>query len=452
MTLIKRKRLLFWLIKAYFKKWRSTIALSFVLGLAAFFILRFVSVYFVKKIPFINKQTVGVVGVYTPETLPEEIQRKLSRGLTYISDDGTPKPDVAESWEIKDSGKTYVFKLKKNIFFSDKKQAHSSNISYNFQDVKTEKPDKYTIIFKLKSPYSPFLVTVSRPFLRGNFIGVGDYKLKKINVNGSFVESIDLSRVKDEYSILSYQMYPTEQALKTAFVLGEITKASGLYDTSFRNTSFEKFKNVKIEKITDKKELVTIFYNNQDSVLSDKKIRQALSNAIQDNFVQGSRNYEPFPGTLWASQEIVNFDQQDIEHARSLLEKADSATSGAKLKFTIKTLPKYEKTAVIIQKNWKAIGVESDIKVADSLPSSFQIFLGDFKLPQDPDQYTLWHSEQSNNITRYKNLRIDKLLEDGRQITDYSKRQKIYADFEKYLLDDAPATFLYLPYKYNISH
>lgn len=451
MILIKRKRLVFWLIKAYFKKWRNTIALSFILGLTAFFLLRFASVYFIKKVPFVNKQTVGIVGVYRPDNLPDEIQRKLSRGLTYISEDGTPKPDVAESWEIKDDGKTYIFKIKKDIFFSDKKSANSSNITYNFLDVKTEKPDKYTLIFKLKSPYSPFLVTVSRPFFRSNFVGVGSYKLKKINVNGDFVESIDLSKVEDEYSILSYQMYPTDQALKTAFVLGEVTKASGLYDTNFKNTTFEKFKNVKVEKVTDKTELVTIFYNNQDPVLSDKKIRQALSNAIPDIFSQGDRNYKPYPATLWAAQETMETNQQDIVHARSLLEKSDSATSGAKFKFEIKTLPKYEKVAQIIKKNWSEIGVESEIKVNDSLPSSFQVFLGDFKLPQDPDQYTLWHSEQPNNIIRYKNLRIDKLLEDGRQITDYSKRQKIYADFEKYLLDDAPASFLYLPYKYNVS-
>ena len=69
----------------------------------------------------------------------------------------------------------------------------------------------------------------------------------------------------------------------------------------------------------------------------------------------------------------------------------------------------------------------------------------------DPDQYTLWHSGQMNNITNYKNLRIDKLLEDGRQTVDIQSRIKIYADFQKYLLDDAPATFLYFPDIYTVT-
>ena len=450
MILIKRRRLIFWLVKAYFKKWRKTIAMSFVLGLLIFFLLRFVSVYFVKKLPFTSKQTVGIVGIYSPDNLPIAIQRKLSKGLTYIRTDRTPMPDVAQSWEIKDGGKTYVFHLKKNIYFTDGTHLDSSAINYNFQDVKEEKPDKYTVSFKLKSPYSPFLVTVSRPFFKDNFVGVGDYKLKKININGNFVESIDLVLAKDEYSILSYQMYSTEDALKTAFALGEITEASGLHDISFKNTTFGSFKNLHIDKQVDYDELVAIFYNTQDGVLSDKKIRQALTYAVPDTFTGGMRSFEPFPPNSWVNLQIENTTQQDIEHAKTLLSDAESATKSASLKLTIKTTPKYKNLAIEIQKDWKKIGVNSEIKSVDSLPSSFQVFLGDFKMPKDPDQYTLWHSDQSNNITGYKNLRIDKLLEDGRQISDIPKRQKIYSDFEKYLLDDAPATFLYFPYKYDV--
>ena len=72
-------------------------------------------------------------------------------------------------------------------------------------------------------------------------------------------------------------------------------------------------------------------------------------------------------------------------------------------------------------------------------------------LPHDPDQYALWHSGQTNNISKYKSMRIDKLLEDGRSITDAEKRVNIYSDFQKYLIDDSPATFVYFPYVYTLS-
>ena len=38
-----------------------------------------------------------------------------------------------------------------------------------------------------------------------------------------------------------------------------------------------------------------------------------------------------------------------------------------------------------------------------------------------------------------------------RKTIDINERKEIYADFQKYLLDDAPASFLYLPYTYEIS-
>ena len=84
----------------------------------------------------------------------------------------------------------------------------------------------------------------------------------------------------------------------------------------------------------------------------------------------------------------------------------------------------------------------------------FQVYLGDFTVPKDPDQYMLWHSDQESNITKFRSLRIDKLLEDGRKTVAVKERKRIYDDFQKYLLDDAvidtPASFLYFPYTYTL--
>jgi peptide/nickel transport system substrate-binding protein len=121
-----------------------------------------------------------------------------------------------------------------------------------------------------------------------------------------------------------------------------------------------------------------------------------------------------------------------------------------RLPLEIKTLPEYKNLANQIQDAWAKIGLKTKIIVVDGFPSDFQVFLGEFNVSKDPDQYTLWHSSQPNNITHYVNLRIDKLLEDGRQTVDTNERQKIYADFQKYLLDDPPATFLYFPYEFDI--
>lgn len=449
MIFLKRRRLLVWLIKAYLKKWRRNIFTFFSLGLGFFFFLYFLLKIFNPILPFENKQTIGIVGTYTTTNLPMEVLSKLSYGLTYISADGKPKPMASTSWSINDSGKTYVFKLKDNIFFNDGKKLTSSSVGYNFSNVKVETPDPKTIVFKLKESYSPFPVTVSRPILKKNFVGLGDYKINKLETNGDFVESIQLIPKKPGLPPLIYQFYPTEDALKTALALGEINTTRDLQTLDFMGTSFDKFKTLKIAKRVNYGKLVTLFYNTQDKVLSDKRLREALTYTIPNEFSEGKRNRTPYPPTFWVSQESAVTIEQDFNHAKLLLSES-SASDSASLRLSIKTLSKYKSVAQRIRNSFNEIGIKSDIEVVNSVPASFQVFLGDYNVSKDPDQYPLWHSDQPNNITGYKSLRIDKLLEDGRQIFDPTERIKIYSDFQKYLLDDSPAAFLYFPYYYTV--
>jgi peptide/nickel transport system substrate-binding protein len=115
----------------------------------------------------------------------------------------------------------------------------------------------------------------------------------------------------------------------------------------------------------------------------------------------------------------------------------------------MKILTKYKRTAQTIAQNWKQIGVKVKIEEVDTVPKDFQLYVGDFNVPKDPDQYTLWHTGEINNITKFSNLRIDKLLEDGRKTVNQEERLKIYFDFQKYLIDESPASFLYFPYEYE---
>lgn len=443
-----RKRLIFWLIKAYIKKSGKTILLSFLLGLLIFFIITVSSKYLSKIIPVYKKSSIGVVGAYTQDNLPSIITNKFSRGLTKINPDGSIEPDLASKWEIKDNGKTYLFYLKQNEYFSDGKLVTSDNIAYNFSNVSVERPEKFKIVYKLKDPYAPFLITVSRGVFEKGFIGVGNYRIEDIKLNGNFVQSLTMVSVKNRFDTIKFQFYPTEETMKLAFLLGEISEISGMTNPSYSNTSFLKNSNVKIEKIANYNRLVTLFYNTSDSFLSDKKIRIGLSYALPDSYLDGRKAYLPYsPESIYYNSSVVD-REQDYEHAKLLLDSSDSATSSASV--TIKSLKRYENVAKEIAKSWKNIGIKTNLEIVDGLPDNFQIFLGDFTLPKDPDQYTIWHSGQNNNISRYKNLRIDKLLEDGRKTVDVDKRKEIYMDFQKFLMEDVPASFLYFPYEYSV--
>ncbi len=449
--IVFRKRLIIWLIRAYIKKWGKVIVFSFIIGLVLFFTLLFTSKYFIHT-PLLHKRvTYGMVGAYTVDTLPPEVLGKLSHGLTTVDNSGQVKPDVAASWEIRNNGKTYIFHLKKGLHFVNGDEVTANRIHYNFSDVTVNRPDPYTIVFHLKYQYSPFLVTVSQPIFQKNFIGVGNYRIEKSSLNGSFIQSLTIGSIKNAFDSESYQFYPTENALKLGFIMGEVTDALGLDSQTFKNQKISSYPGVTVRRNVDYSQLVTLFYDTEDSVLSDKKIRDSLTYSLPDTFSEGERSYVSYPkSSLYFNKDYLD-PRQDDTHARLLLESATVGTHSALPVLTLKTFPRYANVAKIIQHAWSKIGVKIKIENVDHVPPHFQIFLGDFNVPKDPDQYVLWHSGQTTNIANYKNLRIDKLLEDGRKITSTAKRQSIYQEFQKYLLDDSPASFLYFPYSYEIS-
>ncbi len=449
-----RKRLIFWLIKAYIKKSGKTILFSFLFGLFIFFAMLFIGKYYTHIVPFTHTETIGLTGAYSQDALPSEITSKMSIGLTTIAKDGSIKPGLASSWDILDNGKVYRFHLKHGLHFSDGQKVTSSTVNYNFSDVNQSAPDAHTIVFTLKEAYAPFLVAVAKPVFDGGFNGVGDYHLENITTSDNFVQSLTLVSTKNGGNIIHYVFYPTETALKTAYLLGEVTEVKNVNTITSDSLNLKTFPNTTVTKQTDYAQLVTLFFNNEDGNLSNKKLRVALTYAIPNTFSEGARAYSPYsPLSLYYDNEL-NHRVQDLARAKLLLLPDATSSLSGKIKMpsqlTIKTFRRYKTVAQQIAAVWKKIGITTTIELVDSIPSNYQIFLGDFNIPSDPDQYTLWHSDAPDNITHYRNLRIDKLLEDGRKTIDINKRKQIYANFQRFLLEDAPAEFLYYPYQYTI--
>lgn len=442
-----RKRYYFWLIRAYLKQWKRTILTSVVIGIVISgigigFLNFYVKPYFDNKV-----QRIGMFGVYSPKDLPDQILGDISYGLTTTKANGSVVPAAAASWEVQDKGKKYIFHLKKNLSFHNGDQLTAQNLPLSFKDASKQIIDPFTVAFTLDAPYSPFLTTVSKPILETDFSGLGRYKLRKLDLNAGFVKSLTLQDTKDPTHKKIIFFYPTQQALKTAYMLGEVDEVTGLTSLSVDSINLAKWKNTKVNRTVNKNELITLFYNNADSNLSSKKIRQALNYALPEEFPEGERARSPIHVSSIYYAEPSNYIISDTDIAKEVL-KSSGITLDKPIEIT--TSQDLENTAREISQSWKKIGVQSKIIVSDDVPQNFQVLLYRYKVPMDPDQYTLWHSDQVNNIGKYKNLRIDKLLEDGRVETNTQERIRIYADFQKYLLDDVPASFLYYPIEYTV--
>lgn len=442
-----KRRYYAWLVKAYFKKMRRTIISSVVIGILVFFAFIGLLNYYFRPLLFKTTENIGYAGTYSIQTLPREILKEVSYGLTTVDSEGKILPAASESWTITQD-KIYTFKLKKGIKFHNGKELTSENINFSFENVSQKAIDKYTIQYTLKDPYSPFLSSVSRPIFGKNLQGIGKFKVDNLDVNGGFVRSITLADRNSKDKKKKIYFYPTQKALGVAFMLGEVEKTFGLTTTHIDNIDLASWKKVKIEPYTNYEALVAIFYNSNDSVLNNKKLRQALNYSLPEKLEVGERAFGPIPPNSQYFSQPPSYQISDVELSKTLLSTIEG---GVKEEIVISTTDEYQEVAKIVQKSWEKIGIKSKIAIVQDIPTDFQVFIYRMKLPLDPDQYVLWHSDQPNNITHYKNLRIDKLLEDGRKISDVEKRKKIYSDFQKYLTDDVPASFFYFPKEFNIA-
>jgi len=412
------------------------------LGVVFFFLLNFL-------LPAIGlNQTIriGETGRYVVSNLPASILRLIGDGLTKIDSDGSVIPNLASSWETTDKGKTWTFTLKDNIYWQDGEKLTSKNINYQFSDVTIEQPDNKTIIFKLQNAYSAFPAVVSRPTFKSGLLGTGEWKVSKISLNGSIVEQIDLIS-KDKEKIV-YKFYPTEERTKTAFELGQVDKLEDLFSIS----PFDAWPKVKIDSITDTGEFVAVFFNTKDNTLQEKNLRQALSYAIDKTKLGGVRATSPISMDSWAYNPQVKPYDYDPAKAKQMIDDYKKTNKLDEISINLSTSPLLLSKAELIANDWRAVGVNINLQVISTIPTDFQAFLAIFDIPDDPDQYSIWHSTQtSTNITRYEDPRVDKLLEDGRSQIDLESRKKIYLDFQRFLVEDSPAAFLYYPTIYSIS-
>jgi len=216
-------------------------------------------------------------------------------------------------------------------------------------------------------------------------------------------------------------------------------------------------------------------FNLNKKPFDDKRVRQAINYAINKEEVikgvllgLGEPISSPYkPGTRWNNPSLKPYAYSP-KKALSLLKEAGYKMSGNNflvkegkaLEFEIITNQnkQREMTAVLIQRRLKEIGIKVSIRVIEWASfvnrfiktGNFDVVVLGWSLSLDPDQYNIWHSSQQGpgqfNFVGYHNEKVDLLLEKGRRELDLDKREKIYHEFSKHLLEDSPIVYLYAGY------
>jgi peptide/nickel transport system substrate-binding protein len=435
------------LTQAYIKRFKGIIIIGVVLG----GILSTLFIFFSPALTRAKSERIAIAGRYYSENLPSSVVSLISDGLTHVDENGIVEPALAESWETPDKGKTWIFRLKKDMKWQDGTPITSNTIQYEFADVDIERPDDETIVFKLDQAFSPFPTVVSSPVFKQGLLGMKAWSVKNITATGGFIEKLELVNGQDTKL---YRFYPTVERTKLAYKLGEVDTIIELQDP----IPFDTWKNTNVSSNADTSQVATIFFNTQDPTLSEKSLRQALAYAIDKNtLIAGNQNAlgERAIGNMspksWSFNPQVKPYDFDQNRARELIDDLpDEVTKDLSIK--LMTSPLLLSAAEKIVNDWRAIGIPATVQISTVTPAEYQAFLTLYDIPKDPDQYPLWHSTQATtNISHYASPRIDKLLEDGRILIDLEERRKVYLDFQRFLLEDLPAVFLYYPKYYTIT-
>lgn len=449
----------------------------------------------------------------------KDLVQIIYSGLFKYNGQGKLINDLAQSYKLSDDKTTYTIHLKKNVLWQDghpfdandvlftvnliSDPAYKSPLRSSWEGVKTKVVDKYTIEFKITSPYVAFLNNLTFGILPkhiwasitpDNFslsplnlepIGTGPYKfssLKKDSKGNIILYKLDANPAyfngKPYIPKVTFKFYTNEDTALTALNKKEVMSINV---SSPQNIQAINQKSVNIYKLNLPR-YFAVFLNQTKSIpLANIEVRQALSYAtnrqeIIDTVLAGNGQavYSPFLPSMVGYSQSLNHLQFNLDKANQILDSHGwkkgqdgfRGKDGVSLEINLVTTDWGElvKTATLLKSQWEKIGVKvnvnayslSDIQQNYIRPREYDALLFGQVIGSDPDPYPFWYSSQKKdpglNLSLFGNSQSDKLIKDGRNEFNIQKRAQDYIDFQNILTQEIPAIFLYSPsYIYPVS-
>ncbi|MDI6824333.1 MAG: glutathione ABC transporter substrate-binding protein [Bacillota bacterium] len=405
-------------------------------------------------------------------------------------------PKLAESWEVKDEGLTWVFHLKKGVKFHDGTPFDAQAVKANFDRVlnpdnklarhglyapyvdRVEAPDEFTVVFRLKQPFGALLAHLAHSAggiispaalekygkdIARNPVGTGPFKFKEWAPGDhiTLVRNEEYWGTKPKLDELVFRPIPEGASRVMALETGEVDVAYPV-----PATEVERLKGNPGLKVVVTPTLRVIYVGIKvtQKPFDNVKVRQALNyavdkKAIVDTVLRGLAQVadSPLSPLTWGYSPTYTY-AYDPEKAKQLLQEA-GVKPGTRVKLWTPE-GRYlmdRQTAEVVQNNLQAVGLEVDFQkwewaaYLDELDkkqeSPYELFLlgwapstGDADWGLRP----LLGTDMADNNALYSNPGLDKMLADAAAESDRAKRKALYADIQKLIMDEAPWIFLHV--------
>lgn len=429
---------LFWI---YLKRhWIAFSFVSILLISSIIFKQQLIAIY---NQPLWHTKIIGLQGRYTIDDLPDELSQKISFGLTSLSENQKPEiSEIVESLDIENENKDYIFNLKNNIYWASGKKFTAYDINYQINGITVTPLSPEKIKISSDSEFNPILSLLSQPLIKKNFDGLGDYAVTKVTYQEGYIKTIYLKPRHKNDNPIEYRFYFNQEDVIHAFKIGNVDEIR----VGKLPQEFSSWKNLSIsKKIETNQKYVAVFINTQK--ISNRQTRQAIAYATPKED-KNERCLGPISPNSWAYNPDIKQYNFNKTRAKELLGEENIDHINLSINDR-ELLPIAEN----IKTSWQeTLGINVSISIENQINiNDYETLLTYGAITKDPDQYLFWHSTQNTtNITKLNDPRIDKLLEEGRQTNDQIERKKIYQNFQTFLLEESPAIFLYYPTVYTI--
>jgi peptide/nickel transport system substrate-binding protein len=431
----------------------------------------------------------------------------IFEGLVRIGADGLIEPALAESFEVDDTGTTYLFHLRRDVAWHDGQPLTADDVVFTlrtlqvleqpgepavaaaWQDILVDRLDDYTVRATLTAPYASFPAMARVPILpahllagtspdswpaspfAASLVGTGPFKLAELREDGAVLAANAQYREGRPYiDRVELRFIAGVEAAQAALNRGDVT-AFGTRLTP-QLAALDLPGTLRASEVP-LDEYAVLSFNLRRQPLDELPLRRALAHglskdALVETALGGSvapLDTPILPGSWAASPDVAWYGADRAAAERILGELGFEPGVGGvrardglplRLELLVDGDPTRRAAADEIARQWAAIGVEVVVTELDG-PAllerlrrhQFDMALHSWvRLGPDPDPYALWHSSQADDGLNYAGLedsQIDDALAGARQESELAARSAEYAAFQQRWAELAPSITLYQP-------
>lgn len=433
-------------------------------------------------------QAVGKLNPLLTRVNPEYLLAELLySGLTRLSTDMTPEPDLAESWTSSPDLVTWTFTLRPNLTFHDGSPCTSADVVASFEamlDAATASPartnigpvtgvsarDPRTVVFTLRAPYADLPVmlaytnarVVPAALARGpglarldrEAVGTGPFRLvsyepERLVVVGRNPNYYDPAR--PYLDRIEVRVFPDPTAEASALISGDTDLMLSTLPTEFAR--LQRANGVRAYR-TPSGQFCNVNLGCDAPPFNDIRVRQALAmtvdRAAMVDFVAeglGTPGNDNPLNSAYTYHRDMPLKRPDIAQARRLLAEAGHPR-GLKATIVASDRPAVRtQMAVALREMARPAGFDIEVQTMphatylDQVWRKGSFYVGFYNMQPTADGIfsLLYTSEASWNETRWNNAAFDRLVAEARGTADPAKRRDLYGDAQAMMHREVPS-------------